>query len=193
MPACDRVNDRNTPIAYRGIRAVTLARKTAIRMQATSASSMMPREYTRRLPRKANCRGRNLSSAIKALNLVVQSRVCTLVVIDLVDVPAAALCRLPSATWFRIERAIEGSDTAVLIVAAQSVARSSGGRSIVLGEPPASSAASSKECRPRHVSWKGDHDRSRRLSGVRLRASISAARWAHVHTVDAETILANTV
>lgn len=148
---------------------------------------------------------RVIDRAIKALNLVVQSRVCTLVVIDLVDVPAAALRRLPAATWFRIERAIEGSDTAVLILAAQSMARSSGGRSIVLGEPPASitspassaapasSATPGKECRPRHVSWKGDHDRSRRLSGVRLRASVSAARWAHAQTVDAETLLANTV
>ena len=61
---------------------------------------------------------RVIDRAIKSLNLVVQSGVCTLVVIDLIDVPATALRRLPASTWFRIERAIEGSDTAVLILAA---------------------------------------------------------------------------
>ena len=78
---------------------------------------------------------RVIDRAIKSLNLVVQSGVCTLVVIDLIDVPAAALRRLPASTWFRVERAIEGSDTAVLILAAMPVARSAGGRSIVMGEP----------------------------------------------------------
>ena len=59
---------------------------------------------------------RVIDRAIKSLNLVVQSGVCTMVVIDLIDVPAVALRRLPASTWFRIERAIEGSDTAVLIL-----------------------------------------------------------------------------
>ena len=44
MPACERVNDRNTPIAYNGIKPVTLARKTMINTQATNASATMPRE-----------------------------------------------------------------------------------------------------------------------------------------------------
>ena len=78
---------------------------------------------------------RVIDRAIKSLNLVVQSGVCTLVVIDLIDVPATALRRLPASTWFRVERAIEGSDTAVLILAAMPVARSAGGRSIVMGDP----------------------------------------------------------
>jgi hypothetical protein len=75
---------------------------------------------------------RAIDRALKALNLVVQSGVCTLVAIDLVDVPAAAFKRLPPATWFRLARVIEGSDTAVLLVTASPVARSAGGRSIVL-------------------------------------------------------------
>src|SRR5687768_5289636 len=75
---------------------------------------------------------RVIDRAIKALNLVVQSGVCTMVVIDLIDVPVTVLRRLPASTWFRIERAIEGSDTTVLILAAMPVARSAGGRSVVL-------------------------------------------------------------
>ena len=135
---------------------------------------------------------RVIDRALKSLNLVVQSRVCTLVVIDLIDVPAQALRRLPAATWFRIERAIEGSDTAVVILAAQPVARSSGGRSIVMGEIPTSSASrqevsSRQEAPSRQVQWKGDHDRSRRLGGVRSGAAISAARWSHAQQVAVHT------
>ena len=121
---------------------------------------------------------RVIDRAIKSLNLVVQSGVCTLVVIDLVDVPANALRRLPASTWFRIERAIEGSDTAVLILAAMPVARSAGGRSMALQAG---------------VIWTGDHDRTRRMAGVRARASISAARWSHAQSVDLETDVVNAV
>jgi len=143
---------------------------------------------------------RVIDRAIKSLNLVVQSRVCTLVVIDLIDVPANALRRLPASTWFRVERAIEGSDTAVVILAAMPVARSAGGRSIVMGELPASGAAPAKRSghpgehsSPRQVIWKGDHDRARRVGGVRVRAAINAARWSHAERVDLETIVTNAV
>ena len=122
---------------------------------------------------------RVIDRAIKALNLVVQSGVCTLVAIDLIDVPATALRRLPASTWFRIERAIEGSDTAVLILAAQPVARSSGGRSIQLGD--------------HRVAWVGSHERTRRVAGVRARASVAAARWAHTAQVDLQTAVINGV
>ena len=123
---------------------------------------------------------RVIDRAIKSLNLVVQSGVCTLVAIDLIDVPATALRRLPASTWFRVERAIEGSDTAVLILAASLVARSSGGRSIALGVD-------------KRVLWKGDHDRTRRVAGVRSRTLISAARWSHSQNVDTETTILNAV
>ncbi len=122
---------------------------------------------------------RVIDRALKSLNLIVQSRVCTLVVIDLIDVPATALRRLPAATWFRIERAIEGSDMAVVILSAVPVARSAGGKSISTG------ASGS-------VVWKGAHDRTRRLSGVRTSANISAARSSQVQHVGFETAIANT-
>ncbi|MDO8681332.1 MAG: hypothetical protein Q7R30_22670 [Acidobacteriota bacterium] len=146
---------------------------------------------------------RVIDRALKSLNLVVQSGVCTLVVIDLIDVPANALRRLPAATWFRIERAIEGSATAVLILAAIPVARSSGGKSIVLGgENPTRSALPTGSALPtsdalptssasRQVLWKGNHDRTRRLGGVRTSAGISAARSSQVRHVGFETALIN--
>jgi hypothetical protein len=150
---------------------------------------------------------RVIDRAIKSLNLVVQSGVCTLVVIDLVDVPVAALRRLPASTWFRIERAIEASDTAVVILAAMPVSRSAGGRSILLGngEPGTGNRTSGTGNRTSAcpapgsrvpapgVIWKGDHDRSRRVSGVRLRAAINAARVSNARHVDLETVVQNVV
>src|SRR5687768_12265842 len=141
---------------------------------------------------------RVIDRALKSLNLVVQSGVCTMVVIDLIDVPPNALRRLPASTWFRVERAIEGSDTAVLIVAAQPVARSAGGRSIILGGNREPGTGNVKESMvpgsrlPGPV-WKGEHDRSRRVSGVRLRAQVHAARSMHARSVDLETIVQNAI
>ena len=135
---------------------------------------------------------RVIDRAIKSLNLVVQSRVCTLVVIDLIDVPANALRRLPASTWFRVERAIEGSDTAVLILATMPVARSAGGRSIVMEKNP-EPTGNREPGTGNRVIWKGEHDRTRRIAGVRMRASINAARWSHAQCVDLETIVTNVV
>ncbi len=146
---------------------------------------------------------RVIDRAIKSLNLVVQSGVCTLVVIDLIDLPATALRRLPASTWFRVERAIEGSDTAVLILAAQPVARSAGGRSIVLMGPGPGTGNRERGTGKTNLSapgsrlpapvWKGDHDRSRRFSGVRSRATVNAARWSQGRTLVTETRLINAV
>jgi recombination protein RecA len=142
---------------------------------------------------------RVIDRAIKALNLVVQSGVCTLVVLDFIDVPPIALRRLPASTWFRIERAIEGSDTAVLILGATPIARSAGGRSITMlpgnREPGTGSdlPAAGSRLTPPGVVWHGDHDRSRRVAGVRSRAAIHAARWSHTRTVDTETSIVNAV
>ena len=168
---------------------------------------------------------RAIDRALKALNLVVQSGVCTLVAIDFADVPATALRRLPAATWLRIERAIGGGDTAVVVLAAAPLARSADGRTIRLEARQEGDACREREaCREedlgwerdtdrahsRHVSppvkhplpgqhplpithplpsviWKGTHDRSRRFSGVRTAASITAARWSQASRVTFET------
>jgi hypothetical protein len=122
---------------------------------------------------------RVIDRAVKALNLVVQSGVCTFVVLDFIDVPAVALRRLPASTWFRIERAIEGSDTAVLLLSTTPIARSAGGRSIHLGGEGT------------RVMWTGDHERTRRVAGVRSRAAIAAARWSQTQTVVTETSIIN--
>ena len=123
---------------------------------------------------------RTVDRAIKALNLIVQSGVCTFVVLDLIDVPAA-VARVPRSTWLRIQRVVEDTETAVVMLASAPVARSAGGLSMATGIGSAE-RRDSPECRdfstPERrdfspverthtaVRWAGTHDRSRRLSGL---------------------------
>jgi recombination protein RecA len=73
-----------------------------------------------------------LDRAIKALNLVLQAGGFGLVAIDLADVPLDVIKGLPFTTWLRLQRVLEGSPTACIIVAADGIARSAGGVSVRL-------------------------------------------------------------
>ena len=78
---------------------------------------------------------RTLDRALKALNLVLQSGVCPVVVLDMADVPAAALRRIPYTTWLRVQRVIEGSDTTCVLIAPEPMARSAGGVTLNVQAP----------------------------------------------------------
>lgn len=86
---------------------------------------------------------RTLDRALKALNLVLQSGVCPAVVIDMADVPAAALRRIPYTTWLRLQRVIEGSDTTCVLLAPEPLARSASGVTLALQGPDRGTGASS--------------------------------------------------
>ena len=70
---------------------------------------------------------RVVDRAIKALTLVLQAGGFALVAIDLADVPPRVLKSLPFTTWLRLQRIVEGSDTACLLVTPEPLARSAGG------------------------------------------------------------------
>ena len=46
---------------------------------------------------------------------------------------AQALARVPRSTWLRLQRVVEGTEMALLLLAAMPVARSAGGLSIATG------------------------------------------------------------
>ena len=83
------------------------------------------------------------------------------VAIDLADVPPLALKRLPFTTWMRVQRIVEGRDTACVLVVPEPLARSAGGFTLALGARPL---------------WAGDSDRSRRVDGLDVRARIISPR-----------------
>jgi recombination protein RecA len=109
----------------------------------------------------ANPTERAIDRALKALNLVLQAGGFGVVAIDLADVPPMALRHMPFTTWMRVQRVIEGSDTACVLLTTEPLARSAGGLTITLTGRP---------------TWTGTSDRSRRLSGVDLRARVVSPR-----------------
>ena len=94
--------------------------------------------------------------ALKALNLVVQAGGFGVAAFDLADVHAMAIRQFPYTTWMRIARVIEGSQTAVVLLGADRIARSPGGVTVTL-EPPSGS---------RSARWQGTADRSRFLRAL---------------------------
>ena len=99
--------------------------------------------------------------ALKAMNLVLQAGGFGLVVLDLTDVADRVVRGLPFATWFRLARIIEGSQTVALLVASEHLGRSSGGSTIAL-ERPSPSALWAEP---------GSH-RARLLSGLDIRPRV---------------------
>jgi hypothetical protein len=99
--------------------------------------------------------------ALKALNLVLQAGGFAYVAIDLADVPLSALTRIPFTTWLRVQRIIEGSDTACVLVAPQPLARSAGGLTLSLTA---------------RARWAGEADRSRHVIGADLIVRVVSPR-----------------
>ena len=104
---------------------------------------------------------RAIDRALKALNLVLQAGGFGVVAIDLADVPPSALARIPLTTWLRVQRTIEGSETACVIVAPQPLARSARGVTLSLTG---------------RARWTGNADRSRRLAGVDVAVRVVSPR-----------------
>ena len=112
--------------------------------------------------------------ALKALNLVLQAGGFAYVAIDLADVSRSALTRIPFTTWLRVQRIIEGSDTACVLVAPQPLARSAGGLTLSL-----------TAC----ARWAGEADRSRHVIGADLTVRVVSPR----RRVDGEVTMSATV
>ena len=75
---------------------------------------------------------RALEQVIRALTLVLQAGNFGLVVFDIVEAPTDAVRRLPFTTWMRLQRMIEGSQTACVLVGGQPMARSAAGLTLQL-------------------------------------------------------------
>jgi hypothetical protein len=109
----------------------------------------------------ANPTDRAIDRAVKALNLVLQAGGFGVVALDLADVLPVAIRQIPFNTWMRVQRIIEGSDTACVLLTSEPLARSAGGLTVTLAG---------------RAAWTGTSDRSRRLSGIELRARVVSPR-----------------
>ena len=75
---------------------------------------------------------RALEQAIRAFTLVLQAGNFGLVVLDVAEAPMPAIRRLPFTTWMRVQRMVEGGQTACLLVGSEPMARSSAGLTLRL-------------------------------------------------------------
>ena len=114
-----------------------------------------------------------IDCVLKALNLVLQAGGFGVVAIDLADVPASTLKQIPFTTWMRVQRVIEGSDTACVIVASEPLSRSSGGLTMALAG---------------RTTWAGESTRSRRLSGLDVRVRVLSPRRRVDGEVDVQAL-----
>jgi recombination protein RecA len=76
---------------------------------------------------------RAIEQAIRAFTLVLQAGNFGLVVFDVADAPPEAVRQLPFTTWLRLQRMVEGSQTACVLVGGEPMARSSAGLTLKLG------------------------------------------------------------
>ncbi len=76
---------------------------------------------------------RALEQAVKAFTLVLQAGNFGLVAFAVGEAPADALRRLPFTTWLRLQRIVEGSQAASVLVGSEPMARSSAGLTLKLG------------------------------------------------------------
>jgi hypothetical protein len=136
---------------------------------------------------------RTIDRSLKSLNLVLQSRVCTAVVLDFADVPLNGLRRVPLTTWMRLQRIVEGTDIACLLVGTVPLTRSAGG--VTVATTGAAARVSERERverpvvseRQRAERWAGGHDRSRRLAGLSVGVRVSSPRQAIQGSVALDT------
>jgi hypothetical protein len=154
---------------------------------------------------------RTIDRSLKSLNLVLQSRVCTAVVLDFADVPLAGLRRVPLTTWMRLQRIVEGTDIACLLMGPVPLTRSAGGITVAMSassaavtrggvsgraertierseRPRDERAAVSDPAMYRRVDrWSGDHDRARRLAGLSTAVRVSSSRQTVQGSVTIDT------
>ena len=96
---------------------------------------------------------KSLDRAVKALNIVLQAGGFGVVVLDLGEVAAQTIKRLPYTTWVRLQRVIEGSETACVLIGSEPIARSAGGVTIqmAVGSGPSALGLNARVIRARKV------------------------------------------
>jgi len=107
-------------------------------------------------------------------------------VLDLADASPSSIRRLPFTTWFRLQRPLEGSSTACVLLAGEPTARSAGGVTVALRRIDATDSKSwtsagpptrGSTCSPRPEPVEGRQPRWGALfTGFEVEAGIARAR-----------------
>jgi hypothetical protein len=152
VDTCDRLD-----IASAAVAGVDLNRLLWIRGSGFGPSHDRTPDPGSRIPDP----DRDIDRALKALNLVLQAGGFSLVAIDLADVAPVKLKQIPFTTWPRVQRVIEGTDTACVLLTPEPLARSAGGLTVSLAG---------------RSTWAGVSERSRLLQGTDVRVRVVSPR-----------------
>jgi hypothetical protein len=128
VDTCDRLDVASASAAGVDLNQLLWVRGESELTQMTSASLRSPRASPAAVAGNA---ARIVDRALKALTLVLQAGGFAVVAIDLADVPPRVLKSLPFTTWLRLQRVVEGSDTACVLVTPEPLARSAGGLTVM--------------------------------------------------------------
>lgn len=102
----------------------------------------------------------DLDQALQSTDLLLQGGGFGVVALDVSDLPVKAVRAVPLAAWFRFQRVIEKTPTVLLLVSAESVAKSAASLVLRMGKS--------------HVDWRGNL-----LAGRRLNIEVPRSRHPH--------------
>jgi len=105
---------------------------------------------TQRIHTKTQAPERRLEQVLKTTDLVLQSGGFGLVVLDLAGIPEKFVRRIPLASWFRFQRAVEHTKTALLVVSEFACAQTCATVVMKLGGQP-SAISSQLSGKPSHA------------------------------------------
>ena len=134
-----------------------------VRGQRLAGSTVRPGEWLERL----------VTRAVKALHLVLQAGWFGLVALDVADMPDVSLSRVPFTTWLRIHRAVEGTETACVMLAPSPAGRSAGGVTLLLSGQPR---------------WEGHAGYGQRLAGLDVCLSPRSPRRSMTGSVQVSAV-----
>ena len=126
---------------------------------------------TQRIPGSSE---RKLEQVLKTTDLILQSGGFGLVVLDLAGIPENFARRIPLASWFRFQRAIEPAKTALLVVSESPRTQSCAALVIKLCNRPSAPSAPLRAGSRHQPSAKPTHIQV--LEGMRLQAEVVRSR-----------------
>ncbi|MGH9517739.1 MAG: hypothetical protein ACRD3P_18900 [Terriglobales bacterium] len=129
---------------------------------------------------KQKCNERRLEQVLKSTDLVLQSGGFGMVALDLAGIPEKFVRRIPLASWFRFQRAVEHTKTALLVVSEFACAQTCA--AVVLKLQNQLSAFSSQ------LSGKPAH--TKLLQGMRVEAEVARMRLERKPAASLRTVFA---
>jgi hypothetical protein len=122
----------------------------------------------------------SLEQVLRTADLLLQSSGFGLVAIDLGDIPAVAVRRIPLTTWFRFRRAVENTATVLMVITRQSCTKTCASLLLQL------QGAARKNCKPAQLG-ESTSSHVQLLEGLSVRAEVLHSRLARKPVQPAST------